>query len=304
MKAYIRRNEEQFGPYPVEDIRKYVHDGNVVETDLCRAPESQDWITVSSWLIRFPSNPATQPPVPFSNSNGAAPAAALPQNATLLVSGPAVPGFCISHQGQEYGPWSREEVQRYLTEGRLSLSDFARTGPNQPWAPLPTILAASGVAPGALIPPSLHWLLLILIQFFTGCLFGLVWIFVQTSWMKKINPKSRATGSIAVATLGGLAGVALLTTGGIAEGLNPAPSGAFDINMVMAGLGLLLLIAAPIFFFSGIFSMKKSLETYYNTIEPINLRLSSFMVIFFNIYYFQYHFTRIAEWKRGGSLSS
>ena len=37
--------------------------------------------------------------------------------------------------------------------------------------------------------------------------------------------------------------------------------------------------------------------------EPINLRLSGVMTFFFNILYFQYHFTRIAEWKRTGMLS-
>ena len=51
-----------------------------------------------------------------------------------------------------------------------------------------------------------------------------------------------------------------------------------------------------------IFSMRSSIQTYYNTTEPIGLRLSGVMTFFFSIYYFQYHFTRIADWKRTGVL--
>ena len=41
--------------------------------------------------------------------------------------------------------------------------------------------------------------------------------------------------------------------------------------------------------------MKASIERYYNTVEPINLRLSGIMTFFFNMIYFQYHITRIAS---------
>jgi len=53
----------------------------------------------------------------------------------------------------------------------------------------------------------------------------------------------------------------------------------------------------------AIFKARSLLLEYYNTVEPINLRLSGVMTFFFNILYFQYHFTRIAEWKRTGMLS-
>jgi hypothetical protein len=41
---------------------------------------------------------------------------------------------------------------------------------------------------------------------------------------------------------------------------------------------------------------------YYNSTEPINLRLSAVMTFFFNTLYFQYHMSRIADWKRTGYL--
>jgi hypothetical protein len=52
----------------------------------------------------------------------------------------------------------------------------------------------------------------------------------------------------------------------------------------------------------AVFQMKDSLENYYNTVEPINLRLSGVMTFFFAVYYFQYHFSRIAAWKKTGYL--
>ena len=46
------------------------------------------------------------------------------------------------------------------------------------------------------------------------------------------------------------------------------------------------------------FSMKASIEKHYNVAEPLGLTLSGAMTLFFNIYYFQYHFTRITQLKR------
>ena len=51
------------------------------------------------------------------------------------------------------------------------------------------------------------------------------------------------------------------------------------------------------------FDMRRSMVEYYNTVEPIQLRLSSAMTFFFNLYYLQYHMSRIATWKQTGYLS-
>jgi len=50
--------------------------------------------------------------------------------------------------------------------------------------------------------------------------------------------------------------------------------------------------------------MRRSLLNYYNTVEPIGLQLSPVMTFFFALFYFQYHFTRIANWKRTGVLAA
>jgi hypothetical protein len=57
-----------------------------------------------------------------------------------------------------------------------------------------------------------------------------------------------------------------------------------------------------ILYFVGVFRMRSDLEEYYNSLEPINLQLSGVMSFFFALYYFQHHFSRIAQWKRSGVL--
>jgi hypothetical protein len=58
-----------------------------------------------------------------------------------------------------------------------------------------------------------------------------------------------------------------------------------------------------IFALMAIFGMRSSLVRYFNTVEPIGLRLSGVMTLFFSLLYFQYHLSRIAEWKRTGILT-
>jgi hypothetical protein len=48
--------------------------------------------------------------------------------------------------------------------------------------------------------------------------------------------------------------------------------------------------------------MKNSIEEHYNTAEPTGLSLSGVMTFFFNVFYFQYHFTQINEVRRSQGL--
>ncbi len=76
------------------------------------------------------------------------------------------------------------------------------------------------------------------------------------------------------------------------------------VGSMASGIGLFMPLALGglVFHLKAFFGMRDSIERHYNTVEPINLRLSSIMTFFFNVIYFQYHFTRINEWKRTGAL--
>jgi hypothetical protein len=124
---------------------------------------------------------------------------------------------------------------------------------------------------------------------FTCSLFGWAWLFVQAAFVRKIRPGSNgllfAILGFAFSLLGGVINVYIGTTSGHSNPSNPIFS-----------LGAIVLVVI------GLFQMKSDLEDYYNTTEPINLRLSGVMTLFFGILYLQHHFSRIAEWKKTGVL--
>ena len=82
-----------------------------------------------------------------------------------------------------------------------------------------------------------------------------------------------------------------------ASGMNTFPAAL----AALAAMGLVWL-AGFVLLYVGIFKMRAALEEHYNTVEPINLRLSGVMTFFFPTFYFQHHFTRIAQWKKTGIL--
>jgi hypothetical protein len=145
------------------------------------------------------------------------------------------------------------------------------------------------------IPPNLHWALVLLISLFTFGLFGLVWIFVEASFVKKIDPRNISRALLIVAFLLEFAYVGLMVFAGFAGGAN-------DVQMI-AAMGSLIGLIITVCVIVAFFKMRSSLVHYYNTVEPIGLKLSGVMTFFFNIYYFQHHFSRIAEWKRTGRLT-
>lgn len=249
--------------------------------------------------------------------------------------------YFVARGGQQYGPYSAEVVQKYLSEGSLLPSDHAREESMQSWSTLallfpqfapppaapPVQQQAPPVAPayqppaqvyqppayqapmyqqppqyGApahqqLIPPALHWALVLLISIFTG-IFGIIWAFVQASFVKKIDPRNNAI--LLYVFYAVLAVIAIsLSIAGIAASANADDPSA---GSGLMAISLLFNLGGAACFIVGAFKIKKSMETYYNTVEPIGLKLSGVMTFFFNILYFQYHFTRIANWKKTGVI--
>lgn len=46
MQYFIKRGEEQFGPYSLADLQLYVQKGNIAEGDLARSEAMDDWVPV------------------------------------------------------------------------------------------------------------------------------------------------------------------------------------------------------------------------------------------------------------------
>ncbi len=237
--------------------------------------------------------------------------------------------YLISRAGQTYGPYTLEDLQRYVTTGNVLLTDLGKSDEMSDWIPVAQILnPAAGANPaagtgtftggfdpatGAALPPAyvppgvpygqagayaaspypdppnLHWGLVLLLTICTCGLFGIVWDLVQVLWMKRIEPATKAFPYF-------IAYAVLSLIGGVASGGASAMmlhGGTHHSHLsgVVGLIGLVLLIVYR-------FAMRDSLERHFNSTEPLGLRLGAIMTFFFGGLYFQYHFNRINAMKQ------
>ncbi len=220
--------------------------------------------------------------------------------------------YYVARSGQQYGPYTEETVRSYVAAGSLLATDNIREETGQTWTTIaqlfqlpqaaPPIMAQPQVvpqyapapqymqgAPGTgIVPPNLHWAIVLILCI--TWVFVFIWGFVQAGYARKIDPNSSAI----------MAFVLWL-------GLSVADL-VMNIQVVMSGgqasqIGAVLGLAGLVCYYWGVFGIKKSMETYYNSVEPIQLQLSGVMTFFFGILYLQYHMSRIARWKSTGVLS-
>lgn len=163
-------------------------------------------------------------------------------------------------------------------------------------APVPESAAAGPV------PPNLHWGLVLLLAIFTG-VFGYVWFFIQASFVEKLDPSSRILRTLMYAAISWAVGTAAMIVPfffiGLLSGMNRGDKSGFIALAIAVLVGILINMVHVVFFFQAAFQMRRVLVRHYNEVEPYGLRLGGAMTFFFNMLYFQYHFTRIAEWKQG-----
>ena len=225
--------------------------------------------------------------------------------------------YFIKRDEKEYGPYSLGDLQKYVGTGNILLTDLCRSEGLTDWVPVSQVIGnipvpaapaqraagtvyggasgGYGAATGAGAyagsaaeqyppPPALHWGILVLLGVLTCGLFGWVWAFIQAAWVKKIDPASKA-----------------LLYYGISVGLLVVMiAAAFSVRAGAQSSGVYLLcrVVGAIMWLVAAFNMRSSIEEHYYSKEPIGLSLNGVMTFFFNIYYFQYHFTRINEMKR------
>ena len=211
--------------------------------------------------------------------------------------------YHICRDVRQFGPNSPDEIRNYVDQGSVLTSDLAREETSQSWMPVPQVLVAPVYNPSP-PPPSLHWALVLLLSWITLGLFGTVWMFVQSIWVKNIDPQSKATRYNMISLLIGLVGIAVSVPYMLVRVFLADDVAGGTLAGVLIGLVTILVLSlvSCTFLVAGVFGIRKSMERYYNTTEPIGLRLSGVMLFLFNFVYLQYHFTRIAEWKRTGVL--
>lgn len=219
MNYFIKRDLNEYGPYSLAELQKYVASGNIVLTDLCRSEGMQDWVPVSQVIGTIPV--PQQAPTPPAGTFGAAP------------------------------------------------GNFAQPSPYPP-------------------PPSLHWIVVLLLAIVTCGLFAWVWAIIEAVWVQKVEPASKSL--IYWGSAIGLQVVYVI--------LSIVFSAFPDSNF--KAFALLVQIGGLVLWFVGAFHIKAMLEEHFSVAEPLpgGFQLSGVMTFFFSVYYFQYHFSQINEWKR------
>ena len=211
--------------------------------------------------------------------------------------------YKIKRGDQEFGPYGLVELKRYVAEGRIAATDLAKSEGMEEWAPVSQVtgdmeipqpavapapvpgMPAGAAATNLMPPPDLHWALLLLLTFVTCGIFGIVWMFIQANWVRRIDPENQGLVLYTIYIVGVVLGGAL----------------SISEEEAVQLLSSLMNLGAMICYIVGHFKLRSGLHRYYAG-PPIHLHLGPVMTFFFNNIYFQYHFTRINEWHKTGML--
>ena len=136
----------------------------------------------------------------------------------------------------------------------------------------------------------MHWGVLLLLVMVTFGLFGLVWPFIQSSWVRKVDPRSRATLMLGLAFGSFVLGYVMVIAGAVPRGESAGGT---------AMLGSLLMLAYFVLFIAAYFSMAGSLERHFSRGNPA-VRIGGITLFFFNVYYLQGQLRWLARWKETG----
>jgi hypothetical protein len=221
--------------------------------------------------------------------------------------------YHVTRGGQTYGPYTLEDLKKYVASGNVLPTDLAKSDNMPDWVPVSQVLGmAPGVPPAyqqplapaypaanvAMYPdsPNLNWGLVLLFSFFTCSLFMFVWNLVLSAWLKRVQPNSKAIlYYVAAAVL--LFCQIIFQTHTRVQVFQPGTH--WWVTYYTAHpMRNLLSLATWVVRLIARFTMRSDLEEHFNGPEPVGLSLSGVMTFFFGGIYFTYHLNRINELKR------
>jgi hypothetical protein len=248
--------------------------------------------------------------------------------------------YYIQRQFNEYGPYTLADLQRYVAQGSILLTDLARSEGMLEWVPVsqvignipipvpapamqnpayggPGVYGSGGMGAGMGIGTGVGTVYGSAGTAYGGALAGPTqagfvppdfhWALVLLIGILSCGLFWWAWWIVEAAFLRkikpdskALLLVVLACAGFYAGSIINSFLRAMDPRQLEYGTPLSL-IGLVLFFFAE-FQMKNDLEEYYTTVEPINLQLSGVMTFFFAVWYFQHHLSRIAQWKKTGVL--
>jgi hypothetical protein len=247
--------------------------------------------------------------------------------------------YFILRNGQQYGPYSSADLDRYLAQGGIVTTDLARTEEMNQWLPLSQILGnASPPPPAAFLnagpvysgfpaqpqmPP---------VPGFAPANFNVQTMpppgHTATCTGYPLPPELQHSAPLPPGKLHWIVLlVGMMVTGGlfgtiwafvqanwvrkidqqskamvflaIGVALNLLGQGIILSNEAPL-LGLAVVVGSLVCIYVSLFGMRASMVRYYNSVDRIGLKLSGVMTFFFGIVYFQYHLNRILKAKTEG----
>jgi hypothetical protein len=131
-------------------------------------------------------------------------------------------------------------------------------------------------------PPSLHWVIVLVLSIVTFGLFACLWMFRQARFARKIDPSSKATLQIATSFALALFSILLNVVNTITVARGGESTNLGTTGTVMSFFTLFLLISAYL-------GIRKALTSQYG------IQMSAVLTVIFNVYYVQYHLSRIMK---------
>jgi hypothetical protein len=242
--------------------------------------------------------------------------------------------YQIARNGQMYGPYTMEDLQRYLVSGHVLPTDQVKSDEMAEWIPVSQLMSTqtagvpgqgmgesgaaspSGYAPVSAPyqqpispttaglypdPPNLHWALVLLLDIVTCSLFQMVWNIILGAWFRRLYPSSKVLlfyiASAILLVVQGIMGQAL----GLIAGRHGYGHYSYDYGTHVGGYGIygLVALASWIVRLIARFTFRSELERHYNTVEPIGLRINPVLTFFFGGIYLQSQMNRINDIKHG-----
>ena len=240
--------------------------------------------------------------------------------------------YQVSRNGQTYGPYTLEDLQRYLASGNVLPTDLAKSDDMPEWLPVSMILNPNTAAPAAAgfstpgyadpaetaytqaapVPvvsastypdaPNLHWGLYLLFAVLTCGLFSKVFTCVQAAWLKRVQPNSQAIVFYAAAYVLWLINTFRSRQNTAALFATLQHHSGIQAEHV-AGASILSIVYFALIIGSR-FVTRASLQEHFNTVEPIGLHLNPVMTFFFGGVYFQAELNRINSMKQAARLNA
>jgi hypothetical protein len=216
-----------------------------------------------------------------------------------------------------YGPYTLEDLQRYVVSGNVLSTDLAKSEEMTDWLPVAQILGQvpgqpigqPGTAPPVYAPayappagypatsvnqypdpPNLNWGLELLLGILTCGLFVVVWNLIIANWAKRVEPASNAFMFYLAATV-----LVVMNLGGSWGVLIALSHHQHHHQSVVSSL---LSLATWVVRLIARFTLRDTLEQHFNGPEPLGLQMSAVMTFFFGGLYIQYKLNRINEIKQ------